>query len=287
MTAADPGPLYETLARWQRWRRRRAAPGEGLELRKRLRGRGAGCEDGPSDGAAGLDQWLRELAGARARGRVLDLGCGFGVSLLRWLEAGASTGVGLSASRVQIHEARAEAARRGMAARAEFRVGEFAAMPPGPFDVVLAIEALAHAHDLGAVLRAVHDALAPGGVLLWVDDVLRDDRTDADTAADAEALARYWCSPPLRTAAAAAANVRTAGLRLLQDVDLTPRVPTATASALARRGRWLHLVRTLVPLPSLRRLTAAFLGGVVLERLYGRGRASYRVFLAERPAERP
>ena len=55
--------LYESLARFQWWRaRRRVAPSalDGLELRKRLRP--APGPDGPSDSAASLDEWLRELA---------------------------------------------------------------------------------------------------------------------------------------------------------------------------------------------------------------------------------
>lgn len=285
MSARDPGPMYEALARWQLRRQRRtapgAAPGSGRELRKRLRPATAG-DDGPVDGAAGLDRWLFARAGSRAGGRVLDLGCGFGESLLRWLEAGAGSGVGIAGSATQIAAATSEAQRRGLAARAVFRVGDFLDPLPGPFDVVVAIEALAHANDLDAVLHHVHRALAPGGVLLWLDDALADDAGDPATAADVDELATRWSSPPLRTLTAVRAVLDRVGFALVAEVDLTARVPFGSPSTLRRRRGWLRLVRRFAPMPWLRHVASAFLGGLALERLYARGSTRYRLWVGER-----
>ena len=125
MAQSDSGAvaLYESLARFQWWRARRRVAADsldGLELRKRLVPPQGG--DGPADGAAGLDTWLQAVAGGCAGARVLDLGCGFGASLLRAVDAGAREGVGLTPSPYQIARARSTAAARGVAARCRFEV---------------------------------------------------------------------------------------------------------------------------------------------------------------------
>lgn len=283
MSERGPDALYEALARWQLRRRRSLPPGEGLELRKRLAPPANGA-NGPADGGAGLDAWLRELAGERARGRVLDLGCGFGASLLRWVAAGAQSGVGVTASEVQIATAQQEAQRRGLATQATFVHGDFTALPPGPFDVVLAIESLGHAQDLAAVLQRVCAALAPDGVLLLVDDQLRDAH-DGDEV-DVGELAHRWRSPRLRSVDELDAALAAAGLTTRTDLDLTMQVPTSDERGLARRRRWLRLA-SLLPVPSLRHVVDAFLGGIALERLYHRRLCCYRARVATRADHRP
>jgi hypothetical protein len=68
MSRREREAMYEALARWQ-WRRRPgAAPSDaGLELRKRLLPPAAPAADGPADGAAGLDAWLRAMVGSVPR----------------------------------------------------------------------------------------------------------------------------------------------------------------------------------------------------------------------------
>jgi SAM-dependent methyltransferase len=276
--------LYDVLARWQAWQRRlrRALPGAGFDLRKRL----TAAPGGPVDGGTGLDLWLQERVGHhRWRGaQLLDLGCGFGASLRRWLAAGVASAVGVTQSRVQARVAARETARCGAADRATFVVQDFGAPLPGRFGVVLAIESLAHATDLAAVLRRVTELLAPGGVLVWVDDQLAEpDRGDADVAS----LAARWSSPPLRDIATVRRLLHEAGLRVVAEGDLTAQVRTAEPSALARRERSLLRWRRLLPSRRARALLDAFAGGVALERLYARGLARYRFWLAERPPADP
>lgn len=275
--------MYEALARWQLRRRRGLPPGEGLELRKRLAPPAPDAR-GPADGGAGLDAWLRELAGERARGRVLDLGCGFGASLLRWVAAGAQSGVGVTASAVQVATARQETERRGLAARASFVHGDFTALPPGPFDVVLAIESLGHAHDLAAVLQRVRAVLAPDGVLLLVDDHLREARNGDD--ADVRELARRWRSPRLRSVAELDEALTSTGFSTRVEHDLTEQVHASDEQVLARRRRWLRLA-SLLPLPSLRLVVDAFLGGIALERVHRRRLCCYRARVVVRTPEQP
>ena len=280
--AADAGPLYETLSRWQ-WRRSRRARahGEGLELRKRLRVPAVGA-DGPADGGRGLDEWLFRRLDGRPAARVLDLGCGFGASAQRWARLGGGTVLGVTQSAFQVARATEQAERAGLGERVRFVRQEFAVPIAGSFDVVLAIEALGHAHDLDAALATVHRALEPGGAFVWVEDLLR---TPAPGDADVGELAACWSSPPLRTRTAAREAIVRAGLRPYAEFDLTAQVPFATPLQLAARRRRLQRVRTLLPFAGVRRLVAAFAGGMALERLYARGAACYVVVMSERPPE--
>jgi SAM-dependent methyltransferase len=284
MTASSAGTaaLYETLSRWQWWRSRGArARGSGLELRKRLLPPPAGA-DGPVDGGAGLDEWLFAQLASRPAARVLDLGCGFGASAQRWARLGGGDVVGVTPSAFQVDRAGTAAARAGLAARVRFVRAELTAPVGDGFDVVLAIEALGHAPDLDAVLASVFRALRPGGVFVWVEDLLRQPITDAGTVHE---LATAWASPPLRDVGAARGALQRAGLVLRRELDLTRQVPVASAPQLAARARRLERVRRLLPLPALRRLADAFRGGVALERLYACGDACYVVSMSERPPE--
>ncbi|WP_051121416.1 peptide chain release factor N(5)-glutamine methyltransferase [Sphingomonas elodea] len=77
--------------------------------------------------------------GSRAPTRILDLGTGPGTLLLaalaEWPEA---EGLGVDASETALDYARRNAEALGMAARADFRLGDWAAGVTGPFDLILA-----------------------------------------------------------------------------------------------------------------------------------------------------
>ncbi|MCU0865771.1 MAG: methyltransferase domain-containing protein [Planctomycetes bacterium] len=276
--------MYEALARWQ-WRRRRASsPDQAIELRKRLLPRGATSQDGPDDGAAGLDAWLRAMLGWRGGERVLDLGCGFGASTLRAAAAGASHCTGVTTSAFQVEKARELAARRDLGARCTFVVADFQAPPAGRFDVVFAIESLGHADDLVAVLQAARARLGPSGALVWVEDLRTDELPDDDD--DLQELARCWCSPPLRTRGQARASLAAAGLRCVREVDLTDRVPHRAPNGNRWRARLLAGLGAIAPSPAPRAVLRAFRGGLALERLYARAACRYVVQMA-RAADLP
>lgn len=279
---SDAGPLYETLSRFQWWRRKwaHARPGEGLELRKRLLPPVGG--EGPTDGCAGLDRWLVERLAGRSLERALDLGCGFGITAQRLVALGASEAVGVTPSRFQIRRASEAAAQGGLAGCVRFVCQPMTASLPGPFDAVFAIEALGHERDLAGVLRAVHAALAPGGVFVWLEDMLAH---PLDGDPDVAELAWRWHSPPLRDVDAARAALQAAGFAVRREIDLTAQVPFASSDESARRAKRLRRWRNVIPLPSARRLLDAFLGGLALERLYARGAVRYRVWMCERPPE--
>lgn len=76
----------------------------------------------------------RWLAGAR----VVDAGTGSGVLALAALSLGARTAVGFDLDPVAAREARQNAERNGLAARAHFFAGPIAALCAAPFDLALA-----------------------------------------------------------------------------------------------------------------------------------------------------
>jgi SAM-dependent methyltransferase len=179
----------------------------------------------------------------------------------------------------QVVRAQELAVQRQLGSQCSFVIADFVQAPAGPFDVVFAIESFGHADDLVAALRAVRSRLAPGGRLLWVDD-LRGEPDDGDGDADVQELARCWSSPPLRTVAAAKAALAAAGLHLLREVDLTDRVPFLPLAKNRRRARWLRGLGAIVPLARPRTVLRAFVGGLALERLYARGACRYLVWMA-------
>ena len=274
-----PVALYDSLARFQWWRRKlaRTGPGLGLEMRKRLVSPQA---EGPKDGCAGLDQWLLQQVDGHPRQRILDLGCGFGASLLRWLppqNADGGHAFGITPSAYQVRRARQVANQMGAGGRCTFLQQTLDAELPKDLDVVLAIESLGHTTDLATVLRQIRQSLQPGGILVWLEDLLHEPRSsDPDVAA----LANSWSSPPLRDVSSVHQHLQAAGLRLVTEWDLTPQVPRRSLAQIQRSHaaatRWCKFM----PLPFARRIAQAFVGGFVLEQLYARGLTCYRVMLA-------
>lgn len=106
-----------------------------------------------------------------AEGRVLDVGCGFGLwaaYFSRMHPARAIVGVDPSEKRVAM--ARRVAERVGV--RAEFRAEDIRSSPVrGPFDGAYVLDVLHHIprEDQRAVLERLRELLAPGGVLLIKD----------------------------------------------------------------------------------------------------------------------
>ena len=90
--------------------------------------------------------------------RILDLGAGSGCLLLALLsELPAATGVGVDAALGAVDTARCNAMRLGLAARAEFVVGDWARRLAETFDVVVANPPYIAAADIPGLPREVRD----------------------------------------------------------------------------------------------------------------------------------
>ncbi|MGH3863228.1 class I SAM-dependent methyltransferase [Actinokineospora sp.] len=102
--------------------------------------------------------------------RVADIGCGTGhAANLLAAAYPASEFVGYDLGADAVDQARAEAASMGLT-NVRFEVQDVAALPSAPpFDAVFAFDAIHDQADPAGVLRAIHAALAPGGVFVMFD----------------------------------------------------------------------------------------------------------------------
>jgi magnesium-protoporphyrin O-methyltransferase len=134
----------------------------------------AGCANVFSDKSAaddlkrylrqGPDRSTRELIDAvRAVGidgaRVLDIGGGVGAIQLELLAAGAATTESVDASAAYVEVARAEAARRDLAERTSYRVGDFVVLAADvePADVVTMDRIVCCYSDMPALVDGAAD----------------------------------------------------------------------------------------------------------------------------------
>jgi magnesium-protoporphyrin O-methyltransferase len=87
---------------------------------------------------------------------VLDVGAGVGAVHITLLEAGAATAIDVDASREYLATARAEAERRGLAGRVEYRYGDVVELAPElpPADIVTLDSVICCYPYLPALLRA-------------------------------------------------------------------------------------------------------------------------------------
>jgi len=119
--------------------------------------------------------------------RVLDVGCGAGLDLLRAAAAVGADGrvVGVDFAPAMAARARAAVAAAGLAARATAVVADASALPfaAATFDVVVSNGAFNLCVDKPAVLREVARVLRPGGALRLCDMLV-------DPGADPSAVAR-------------------------------------------------------------------------------------------------
>ncbi|MXP64211.1 class I SAM-dependent methyltransferase [Roseomonas sp. M0104] len=118
-------------------------------------------------GLAGAAEWpaLQSMLPALRGRRVVDLGCGFGW-FCRWVrEQGASAVLGLDLSERML--ARARATTSDPAITYEQADLEQLRLPAAAFDLAHSSLALHYVVALPALLAQVHDALAPGGTLVF------------------------------------------------------------------------------------------------------------------------
>jgi cyclopropane fatty-acyl-phospholipid synthase-like methyltransferase len=214
-------------------------------------------------------------------GRVLDAGCGLGGTMLDLAARGSAAFVGLTLSEQQAAVARRAAAKAGLEARIEVRVESYDAPPAGPFDVVIAIESLAHSANPAATIVVLAARLVAGGSLAIVDDL---PEPTARGTRDLAVFQAGWRLPVLPTAAELDTALERAGLEIAARQDLTAEVRPRTLAVIARLEALNRAVYRVAPSAGLRALLDSYHGGLALERLYGRGLMSYRLVVARKPS---
>lgn len=219
---------------------------------------------------------------------VLDLGCGVGGTLFD-LAARFPDGRlhGLTLSRRQAELGRALADERGLAGRCTVHLGDFekaeAALGLAGLeaDAVVSVEALAHARDARAFFRTAATCLGgPHGVVVVVDDFLGRETAELSRRELrlVQAFTAGWRLGTLRTPLGVSALAAEAGLKLVDDRDLTPLVRVGRPRDLA--------IRAVAPLLSLFGLTRVpffgnMVGGNALQTGIRKGVIHYRMLTFE------
>ncbi|OKO89140.1 SAM-dependent methyltransferase [Bradyrhizobium sp. NAS80.1] len=118
-------------------------------------------------GLDGAPEWhaIRAMLPTVSGKRVVDLGCGFGWAA-RWMrEQGASSVLGLDLSENMISRAKADTNDREI----EYRIAdlETVELPKAAFDLAYSALAFHYIRDFNRLIRMIHQALAPGGELVF------------------------------------------------------------------------------------------------------------------------
>ncbi len=271
---------YDRLLRWNRVARRFGYGGgaDTLTVHRAL----ADPRAGGRPTFTRLHDIVVEQLGDRVAPRILDAGCGLGGTMIALAEALNASVVGVTLSAAQARTANEAAAARGFEARVHANVGSYDAPPPGPFDVVIAIESLAHSVGPAESVSALVRVLAPGGVLVIVDDM--PERLDDDSA-DLRTFKAGWSCPVLWSRGAYVDAFARAGLVPVRDLDLTEQCRPRSAWRIGLLTA-LNVVCSAVSPPPLRQVLGAHRGGLALERLLRRRQVRYRLLIAQRPALR-
>ncbi|MBO4162366.1 SAM-dependent methyltransferase [Micromonospora antibiotica] len=181
-------------------------------------------------GAAEAADTVNRLMTERLRGyvpaegaRLLDLGCGVGATMVRLARELDGSVSGVTISRVQAEIAEKRFARAGLTERCQVICADFAELPAEPhYDAMVAVEAVVHSPSLENLIPSLVDRLRPGGRLILCDDWMTD--KDRGLAARDRCLDQFragWRIGSLHTVAELAAMSESAGLRMVEDLDLT------------------------------------------------------------------
>jgi len=183
---------------------------------------------GPPGWSAPLYERVLDLAGVGAGTTVLDLGCGPGTF--------AASAVGRGARVVGIDgDPSAVKAASAAVPAATFRRGDAHDPPPGPFDVVAAVQLLQHVANPLAVLRAAARVGSAVAVTTWGPE------EECDVRAFGEALAPWLPPrrppsgpPPLTDPARLGRIVALAGLAVVAEEPVECLFTYPDADALVR-----------------------------------------------------
>ncbi len=241
------------------------------------------AEDEEHHGPERLDLLVMEAAiaaGVAPSPRVLDAGCGLGGTIFRWQARFGGRYDGLTLSPEQHRRASAEAARRDISEACRFHLRSYQEpMAAASYDAAIAIESLVHSPDPTHTIANLAQGLAPGGVLLIVDD-MPEDTADAGMIAG---FKRGWRCPALVGAEDYRTALKAAGLTILRDVDWTMRLRPRALPWLKVLVAVFAAARRISPTQAMRDVLDSQVGGFQLEALYRTGGMRYRLLVARKP----
>ncbi len=212
---------------------------------------------------------------------VLDAGCGLGGTIFAVQARRGGRHLGITLSPEQAARATAEAARRGLAEACRFAVRDYDApladLAPGGFDLIVAIESLAHSPDPPATIERLAARLRPGGRLLVVDDVPLDSLAPDDP--DFVAFRAGWLCPAVAAHGTLLRAFTAAGLTPCHDEDLTPLMRQRDEARVHTLLRLNRLAAAVLGRTRAGILLGSLHGGLMLERLYRRELMRYRLIV--------
>lgn len=225
-----------------------------------------------------------EEALGHAPARVADLGCGVGGSVFhlarRWRGA---QFLGITISAEQVRLARAHAHALGLSEQCQFLQSDFTLPVTLPrSDLVIAVESHVHAPDAKIFLQAALRHLAPGGVLVLVDDMLAQSGDSLSTGQQRRVaqFRRGWRLGHVPHRAGLVAQAQAMGFAQVAMRDLTP---------LLRLNRWRdHALRLAGPVADWLGLAGVplfgnMIGGNALTESYRTGVMRYTFLVLRAP----
>lgn len=212
--------------------------------------------------------------------RVLDAGCGLGGTMLLLAETRGAACTGLTLSPSQAETANSTAAHRGLEALVRAQVQSYDEPPAGPFDLVVAIESLAHSRNPATSVAALAAVLAPGGTFIVVDDMPEE---SARGTADLATFKAGWQCPVLWSESEYLAAFNTRGLEVVTRTDLTPQCRPRSLARITQLSALNRMTRRLAGNRPLAAVMDSHLGGLALERMIRRGAVKYRMVIARKP----
>ncbi|GIJ44041.1 hypothetical protein Val02_09270 [Virgisporangium aliadipatigenens] len=219
-------------------------------------------------------------------GRVLDLGCGVGATVVRLAEEIDARVSGVTISPVQAGLAAKWLADRGLSERCEVVCADYAALPAEPrYHGMVGIESVVHSPSLSDLVPSLAARLENGGRLVLVDDWLTE--RERGLPARERCVAQFkagWRIGSLLTVAEFAALAEPVGLRLVEDLDLTGYLRLGRP-----RDRAISvLVGATGVLPAVRRralerpMWANMIGGSALQTGLAKRWLEYRLLVLEK-----
>ncbi len=147
-----------------------------------------------------VDSWIPALDGVeeklRSGGRVADIGCGHGASLILLAEAyPASTFVGFDYHAPSVMAARKAAAEAGVADRVTFEVAGAEDFGGTDYDLICVFNALHEWGDPVGAARHIGDALAGDGTWMFTEPRTDDDLIESVRARTFYSVSTFVCTP--------------------------------------------------------------------------------------------
>jgi SAM-dependent methyltransferase len=259
--AVSVGTLYDALFAYESRRR-----GDGAyPVHKRLHF----AEERSVD----VYDWVADRLRLRSRDRVLDVGCGVGFGTIRLAQRGVAHATGITISRRELARALRASSRSTRSGKIDFRYGSFDDLPREAFDVVVAVESLKHATDLGTTLQVILDSMVRGGRAVLVDDVF----VGGPARADARRVVGDWLLTRLYTEEDYVVGL---GGQRCRVVDLTRAVRRRHSLVVSAQ---LSALNAAMVWPGARATALrAFRGGLHMERLYAAGAMRYKAFFVSK-----